>query len=188
MTLRVWIGCLADYNAGRLIGDWFDISTDPDENAANVRAVLAKSKEPNAEEAFCADYEAPRVLSQLLGEYPGAATLAHAARLWEAVSERFPDDDEAAAVIDQMTDGYQSPDLESFADNAEDWISERFAGEGDTIADWCESFLEDTGELTEVPERWRPYIDVESYARDLELGGDISTTRVGGKVLVFWNR
>lgn len=207
--MRAWIGCLASYNNGRLHGEWFDVSTDADENAANIAAVLRSSPYPNvtrknrvtgetyatAEEAFIADYEAPEELANLLGEYPGGEALADAARLEAAITERFTDTDEAAAVLSQMLDGQR--DLGDLADNAEDWISERIAGEGATLADWCAEYLEETdffgsafsrhasGDTRATIER---YFDFESYARDLQLGGDISTERVGGKVLVFWNR
>jgi antirestriction protein len=32
------------------------------------------------------------------------------------------------------------------------------------------------------------YIDVEAYARDLEMGGDVFTVEEGCQVHVFWGR
>lgn len=199
--MRAWIGCMASYNNGRLHGEWFDVSTDPDENAANIAKVLRSSPYPNvtktdpdtgetyatAEEYYVADYEAPRALTQALGEYPGAEQLAEAAEIEEAVSAKFDDEDEAAAVIDVMLDGRKLADV----DDAAEWISDHYAGKGDNLADWCQEFLEETGFFEELKgERAATviqYFDYESYARDMRLGGEISETRVSGSVLVFWN-
>lgn len=200
--MRVWIGCLASYNNGRLHGEWFDVSTDADENAENIAKVLRSSPYPNvtrvdpetgesyatAEEACCADYEGPRALVDLLGEYPGAATLAHAARLCEALETQWAHDDEAAAALSVMLDGARQADLEGLADNFEDWISDHFAGEADTLADFAEQLISDHGTLEGVPDELARYFDYEAYGRDMQLGGDITTERVGGKLLVFWNR
>jgi len=208
--LRAWIGCLASYNNGGLHGEWFDVSTDADENGANIAKVLRSSPHPNvtrvdletgetyatAEEAYIADYDAPAELARLLGEYAGAQALADAARLAAAISERFSDPDEADAVLSEMLDGRSTTNLGDLADNAEDWLSDHVAGEGDTLADWCAEFLEETdffgsafrsdsdSDQRATIER---YFDFESYARDMQLGGAISSARVGGKVLVFWN-
>jgi antirestriction protein len=197
--MRVWIGCLASYNNGRLIGEWFDVSTDADENSANIAKILRSSPYPNvtrtdeetgesyatAEEYFCADYdETPRALTDALGEYPSAELLATAAELLATVESRFDDEDEASAVIGEMLDGRRLSEV----DDADEWISEHYAGSGDTLAAWCEAFLEGTGGLEGMPENLRPYFDFESYARDMRLGGEISEVRVGGVVMVFWNR
>ena len=53
---------------------------------------------------------------------------------------------------------------------------------------WCEDLLESTGELDKVPEHLRPYFDVEAYARDLELNGDVFTVEDGISIHVFWGR
>jgi antirestriction protein len=211
MTMRAWIGCLASYNNGRLHGEWFDVSTDADENAANVEKVLCNSPFPNvtrvdpetgaayatAEEAYIGDYDGPAEMARQLGEYAGAQALADAAQLEEAISERFSDADEIAAVLSQMLDGTSSVDLGDLADNAEEWISDHYAGEGNTLADWCAEFLEETDffgsafsndKTSDRRAAIQRYFDFESYARDMQLGGEISTERVNSKVLVFWNR
>lgn len=201
--MRMWIGCLASYNNGRLHGEWADVSDDADENAAAIAKVLRSSPYPNvtrkdadtgkeyatAEEAYIADYDdTPGALARLLGEYPTADALAHAARLADLLADQWPDTEEAAAALSVMLDGKGTSDLEDLADDFQDWVSDHFAGEGDTLADWCEGFLDETGFFEGVRDEVAQYFDFESYARDMVLGGDISAERVGGKVLVFWNR
>ncbi|WP_339798097.1 antirestriction protein ArdA, partial [uncultured Hyphomonas sp.] len=46
---RIYVACLAAYNNGRLHGAWIDATT-PEEIRAAVRAMLAASPEPDAEE------------------------------------------------------------------------------------------------------------------------------------------
>ncbi|HBL92812.1 MAG TPA: hypothetical protein DD375_04790, partial [Hyphomonas sp.] len=46
---RVYVACLAAYNNGRLHGAWIN-ATEPDEIMEHVRAMLAASPEPDAEE------------------------------------------------------------------------------------------------------------------------------------------
>ena len=55
---RIWVGCLAAYNAGALHGEWLTVTdyNDVDELYEAVKTeVLATSPEPNAEEWFIAD-------------------------------------------------------------------------------------------------------------------------------------
>jgi antirestriction protein len=63
---------------------------------------------------------------------------------------------------------------------------------GEKLVDFVEAYAEDlldsTGELDQVPEHLRSYIDVEAYARDIELNGDVFTVEDGSEVHVFWGR
>jgi hypothetical protein len=186
--MKMWVGCLASYNNGRLFGEWVVISTDADENQDAINRALKASPVVGSEEAFIADYEAPRAIADMLGEYPTAKALAAAARLVEVVAKKWPDSDDVDAVLGVMTDGYSSPDLERLADDVDEWISDRFAGEGGTLQAWVADHLHDTGLFESANEIIQWYFDFELYARDLELGGDISSVRSNGRVLVFWNR
>jgi len=52
--VRVWIGSLGSYNAGRLIGEWIEPTSDPEELSEEVARIVAKGE---GEEAFVADSE-----------------------------------------------------------------------------------------------------------------------------------
>ena len=41
-TPRVWIGCLACYNAGSLVGDWFDAATADEVTTYDVHEAIAR--------------------------------------------------------------------------------------------------------------------------------------------------
>jgi len=53
---RIYVACLAAYNSSCLHGRWIDATT-PDEIWEQVRAMLADSPEPDAEEWAIHDYE-----------------------------------------------------------------------------------------------------------------------------------
>src|SRR5713101_9164870 len=54
---RIYVASLSDYNAGRLHGAWINANQEPEELQAAISAMLAKSKEPIAEEWAIHDYE-----------------------------------------------------------------------------------------------------------------------------------
>ena len=67
-------------------------------------------------------------------------------------------------------------------------LEDCYQGSWDSLETWAEDLLESTGELDQVPEHLRSYIDVEAYSRDLELNGDVFTVTAGSEVHVFWGR
>lgn len=69
-----------------------------------------------------------------------------------------------------------------------DEARDNFAGKANSESDWAAEFLDDTGQLSEVPENLRNYIDFEAYARDARIGGNIVFARHDGELWVFWNR
>ncbi len=49
-TARIYVACLASYNAGILHGEWIDASDDPEEMQASIDAMLSRSRQPDAED------------------------------------------------------------------------------------------------------------------------------------------
>src|SRR5262249_16860424 len=54
---RIYVGSVADYNAGRLHGAWIDATQDPEQIQADIASMLERSHEPLAEEWAIHDYE-----------------------------------------------------------------------------------------------------------------------------------
>ncbi len=164
---RIWVGCLAAYNAGHLHGRWIDV-TDTDDIWETVRAMLADSPEANAGEWSIFDYEGfdgaevsesagfdrVCVLADYIGEH---------GELGGKLLEHFGQDlDEAHAAF------------------------EDYAGEHKNLGDFATDFTEETG--TEIPESLALYIDYDAMGRDMELGGDIYTVETGfEQVHIFWS-
>lgn len=70
--------------------------------------------------------------------------------------------------------------VERFEDN--------YQGTFASLEDWANNLLEETGELSEMPERLRYYFDFSMYARDCILNGDIWSMETDSGTAVFWNR
>jgi antirestriction protein len=194
-TPRVWIGCLASYNAGRLIGEWTD-ATDTDElesaqkrvAAEAVKAAKAAGEYPvyfgDPEEFMIADYDGfPSSVVTHLGEYPDYEDVVKFATL---IEERgFDLVDAAASAIDDVSE------LD------EDWIDTHYRGEweddesfafsvimetgwsGVPAQVWTSSFASDDARIN-VFDELSSYLDMESIASEMFRHGNY--TSVGGHV------
>lgn len=69
------------------------------------------------------------------------------------------------------------------ADEALDHLDDVYLFEG-TPREYAESYVEDTGLLNEIPDSLRTYFDIEAYARDMVLGGDITQIEIMGRTWV----
>jgi antirestriction protein len=219
MTARIYVACLASYNNGTLYGKWIDASTDVDEMAAEIADMLRGSPYPNvmrakyengsgdvhyssgtngefppsyeseggetwarigepfrsAEEYAIHDYEG---LGPNLGEYAGLEEVAKRVAIAEVAEER---DIPVSVLIEAMSD--------AGADDAEDFVDDRYRGEYDTWKDFAREFTEEVNDISAVPEWLQGHIDWDSVARDFQCGGDLSAYRDGeyGSLYFFWN-
>lgn len=62
---------------------------------------------------------------------------------------------------------------------------DRFLGVADTPADWMYEWLECTGQLEEIPERFRSYLNFDRLAIDCRLNGDFHFVEHARRVWVF---
>jgi len=74
---------------------------------------------------------------------------------------------------------YLSEDLGYAIDDILDHLDDVCLFEG-TALEYIESYIEDTGLLEQIPENLRFYFDTEKFARDMVLGGDISSIEIDG--------
>jgi antirestriction protein len=188
-TPRVWVGCLACYNGGRLVGAWVD-ATEAEDMAGDFdaynggevwsnefddeqrRAHLAEGHE----EFWCFDLE--NFGAALTGE----CSPVEAARIAGALESVGGPPKAVAAYVANIGAGYV--DWDTLADD----FGEAFAGEWDSLEHFADEQLEESGDLADIPERLRPYFNTAAYARDLRLGGDVWTEDSPAGVFVFWNR
>lgn len=165
---RIYVACLAAYNNGCLHGRWIDATT-PDEIMDAVRAMLAASPEPDAEEWAIHDYEGFEGAS--LSEYASFETVC-------ALADFIEEHGELGGKL-----------LEHFGDDLAEARAafEDYAGEFRSAADFVEELHDDTG--TQIPESLRYYIDWEALARDMALNGEIIAIQTGfDDVHIFWSR
>ena len=181
---KIWVACLACYNAGRLHGRWFDVGTAPDDLHREVMAFFARGCET------CGEYEreCPECRA-FAAPFPcgGEELAVHDHEGLGDVGEAYdlPRLCAIAALVEEFAD---RPVIEYLArvdgdiERAREGLREHYAGRWESLAEWAESWAEDVGLGTE--QLW-PYVDWGRYARDVELNGDVETLDVGGAVHVF---
>jgi antirestriction protein len=158
---RVWVASLADYNAGRLHGEWLDAAVDTTTLNDEVRRILASSTEPDAEEWAIFDYD--DFGGYQVNEYDHLEDVA-------AVARGIAEHGAAFAAWAEIHDG--NPDLlAEFEAN--------FLGTYASAAEWAREVISDIGleSIIEsaVPDSFRGYVSVDyaSFADDERLGGAI---------------
>jgi len=171
----IYVASLADYNNGRLHGTWVDAARTPEEIYADVNAMLASSRQPDAEEWAIHDYE--QFGRWRVGEHD---TIENVSQIAKGIAEHGY---AYAAWADVFDGEAASFDIASF--------QEAYLGHYDSVTDYVEQLADDLGyeqELDTLPEHLRPYtrIDYAAIARDMELSGDIATVAdPAGGIWVF---
>ena len=147
----VFIQSLADYNAGRIVGEWVDL-TDKDENDLQnaINKVLSQSQEEIAEEWEFADYDGFYNLS--LCSYTSIKTVIELAAAINEHGEPY------AIYADYV--GLDYATIEGFEDS--------YRGEWESFKDYAIELFNECY-LNEIPESMRFYIDYEAFASDLEM-------------------
>lgn len=171
-TPAVWLGCLACYNSGELVGAWMA----PDEAADMTPAELHKMSGGRVP-ADVATHEELWVMDQehtpLSGEF-GPLECREIADAFEAVGE-----DEWPAFLAYASTGVSAdriPDVEEFR--------EAYAGEWRSREEFAQDLAEDIGAVPAEYSWPASYIDWERATRDLFMDYS-SEDAPGGGVYVF---
>lgn len=167
-TCRIYVACLAAYNAGKLHGEWIDCDgLTAEEIQAEINAMLARSPEPGAEEWAVHDHEGWHGL--IKSEWPCLNELAEWAELIEEHGEAF-------AMYAANVGGADASQFE-----------DAYRGKWDTFQEYVEQTCEDIGYLDNVPEHIKFHIDWESVAREWSYDHFEENATDGG-VHVFSNQ
>lgn len=164
---RIYVASLSDYNAGILHGRWIDTIDDLEAMQEQINEMLRASPTTarygdKAEEWAIHDFEGFGPLR--LGEYESLSTIA---RLAVGIAEHGM----AFAAWADDVGTTEADQLERF--------EELYRGEWDSAEDYAEQLLDDMGAtstIDELPEWLQCYVelDVAGFARDLQIGGDIT--------------
>jgi antirestriction protein len=155
MSCRIYVACLASYNNGILYGRWIDADLGSDHIEEETQAMLAASPTEGAEEWAIHDHEGFPQGS--VGEYASFETVAEIAEAIEEHGEAY--------TVALYYYGTHEAALEAVTDN--------YRGCYRSKEDYAAEILEELEDLDRVPKHLRNYIDFETYARDLELGGEM---------------
>lgn len=192
IEFRVWIGCLACYNNGGLVGQWYDASEAGDVTVGQVHELTAEPPSGWHEELWCFDIEAPhpslaremspmeahKIYEQIeeareaLSNCPWQAFVAYAGNQhadldWDMASE--------------AEDHYRG-EFDSFRDYADEYADE-WLGVPSTPCDgrvWDDAMRE-LGDRMEFAVR---HFDYAGHARDFQMGHTVFDAP-GGGVYVF---
>jgi antirestriction protein len=171
---RIYVASLSDYNAGRLYGRWLNAAVETDQLVEGVRAMLAASPEPIAEEWAIHDYEGFGPLR--LSEYESLGIVSQVAL---GIAEHGPAFAHWASLI-----GTNDEEALSRFEDA-------YLGQWDRLTEYAEELLDDIGVFVGIdeslPDHLQPYVtvDVEGFARDMELGGQITTSTGEDGIYIF---
>lgn len=162
---RIYVASLSDYNAGRLHGRWIEVDIDADIAGIleGINQVLMTSVEPDAEEWAIHDYDGFGMVR--LSEYQSLETVLRLAR---GTNEHGP-------AFTAWAGHVGIDDAEAL-----DGFEDAFLGTWDSLRDYAEGLLDDMGLSAEleksIPDLLQGYVsvDVESFARDMELGGMVT--------------
>lgn len=151
---RVWIGCLACYNNGHLVGDWFNATVADEVTVADVHG--AQPPQGTHEEIWVFDTDA----------MPGPAeemSPQEAAQRAQRLAEVAEDDRDAFAAWwasgDHVEDSVGLPVASDF--------EERFCGTWGSFRGYAEHLADETGLLNEAPDEVARYFDWAGWIRDL---------------------
>lgn len=173
---RVWIGCLASYNAGELYGEWVESAgLSLEELQEAVDRILAASPEPGAEEYFIADHEGYE------GLLKGEPSLAEVADAEEAIGA-LDDEGDLEAFAAYIINGYTAANV---ADAVEDF-QEALCGYWRSEREFAEHLLNDLGAVDQNSLAAR-YFDYDAFARDLFMSDYWSAPMSTGEIAVFHN-
>jgi antirestriction protein len=182
---KIFLGCLACYNEGRIIGQWLNLDEyDYEELEEKAKTIVKESPCVYGEEYDIQDFEGFYKL--LKGSSPSLNDIWTAHEALKLIEEETDDIDLFMEFVE--LEGYDDLILAGNADQVLNRFGDKYLGSWKTLEEWAYDFMEDTYFSHEkVPDVIKNYFDYQAYARDCELEGSIYTIRHNGQVHVFCN-
>lgn len=172
MAPRIYAACLAAYTAGRLHGQWIDVTSDIDQMHAEIEAMLAESPEPDAEEWAIHDTDGFDWVP--IGEYEPLDRLAAIGDLLE---------EHPGAVVAAFLDGWG----DRGADELVSTFGDAHGGCWTSVKAFADEVLISSDAKGALGAELYGYLDLERYARDCEINGGFSTVETSDGVHVIWD-
>ncbi|MCG8419821.1 MAG: antirestriction protein ArdA [Proteobacteria bacterium] len=154
---RIYVACLAAYNAGHLHGAWIEADQDTDDLAAEIDEVLKTSPVTGAEEWAIHDFEGFGAFN--VDEYESLEDVAKMANLIAS----------KGAIVSAFVQA-QGCGL----DEAEAEFEERYCGAWESLTAFAEEYLSDCGMLDGLDESFRG-TSTSSRMRAIWTSGRIAT-------------
>jgi len=153
-TPRIYVACLAAYNAGQLHGCWIDADQSAEDIYAEVQAMLAASPEPTAEEWAIHDYEGFGELR--LSEWESFKRVS-------AIAAGIAEHGDAFTAWLSYDSSQDATDLAAF-ENA-------YQGEYASLREFAEDWAATAGLYDAAEKSGSPYVivDMDLLTRDLDI-------------------
>ena len=156
--MRIYIANLGKYNEGELVGAWFTPPVDFEE----VKERIGLNDE--YEEYAIHDYELPFEID----EYTPIEEVNRLCEMVEDLPEYIQEE------LSELQSYFGS--IEELCEHEDDIICHSGC---DDMADVARCYLEESGQLGELPAHLQNYIDYAAYGRDMELEGTFVVTNHG---------
>ena len=156
--MRIYIANLGKYNEGELVGAWFAPPVDFEE----VKERIGLNDE--YEEYAIHDYELPFEID----EYTPIEEVNRLCEMVEDLPEHIQEE------LSELQSYFGS--IEELCEHEDDIICHSGC---DDMADVARCYLEESGQLGELPAHLQNYIDYAAYGRDMELEGTFVVTNHG---------
>ena len=165
---KIYVGTYAKYNNGSIAGAWLDLEDYADRDGFFEACAELHGDEEDPELMF-QDWEG------IPGKFISESHLAE--DLWPSWVEL--DDDTCTRCVLAWENVDDSMTVEQ--------VNDSYYGVFGSEEDWAAEFWASAGMLNNIPDSVRNYIDYKAYARDCQLGGDVTFVREQGQVHVFMN-
>ena len=158
MEINIYVASLADYNAGRLVGEWITLNNKTyNEVMQEIQDMLKGSEEEIAEEWAIHDYESPFAISEC-----------ESIRELMDIVAAYDDCEADEAAKDAAAKIFDKGDLEKIYNDF--W--EYYCGQYNSLEDYAEEIAIDHGYLDNKDNNpLFNYIDWSRFARDLKFDG-----------------
>lgn len=160
MEMKIYVANLGKYNEGELVGAWFTPPIDYDDMKERI------GLNAEYEEYAIHDYELPFDI----GEY---TPIDEINRLCELIEEI--DGTPLYHELKEIQNTWFS-NLEELLENKDDIVCYE---DCDSMEDVARYYVEETGQLGEVPSNFQNYIDYQALGRDMEIEGNYLVTSHG---------
>ncbi|EOZ5987589.1 antirestriction protein ArdA [Enterococcus faecium] len=160
MEMQVYISNLGKYNEGELVGAWFQPPISFDE----VKEKIGLNEQ--YEEYAIHDYELPFEID----EYTPISEINRLCALVETIEE--------TPIYKDLHEiqGMWFSSLEELIEHKDDII---YYSDCDSMEDVAAYYIEETGQLGEIPSNLQNYIDYQALGRDMEIEGNFLVTSHG---------
>lgn len=158
--LRIFISCLAAYNAGFIHGKWVTALNSPDKIYDIIKKeILATSPQHSTEWA--------------IHDYEGFGGL-------NITDESIEEICEMAQIISEWSElGIEIIQYCGSAYEAKQMLEDRYLGKFKSLEEYAQAFVKSKGHLDGIPDYISKHLDYRSLAQNLEYNGDVVIFEIG---------